>query len=100
MAITKDGEEPNKVPSEPRFHEGKNGETVPDMEFPQTHKFHKDNFLDTESFACSRESRKVKNEENLPITEFFQTQDIYEDSFLATVFPETNCSSSSTSSQC
>ncbi|MCI46889.1 hypothetical protein A2U01_0068130, partial [Trifolium medium] len=36
----------------------------------QTHKFHDDDFLDTEPFAYSRESREVKNGEKLPIAEF------------------------------
>ncbi|MCI44679.1 hypothetical protein A2U01_0065918 [Trifolium medium] len=59
------------------------------MKFLQTHEFHEDNFLDTESFVRSRESREVKNGENLPVRVSTQNHGVYEESFLAKVFPET-----------
>ncbi|MCI37016.1 hypothetical protein A2U01_0058240, partial [Trifolium medium] len=59
MAITKKGEKvlDAKFHTNSLFAKIETGRRSPAWSFHKL-KFHKDNFLDTESFACSRESRE------------------------------------------
>ncbi|MCI00359.1 hypothetical protein A2U01_0021377, partial [Trifolium medium] len=79
----KRGEGPRrKFPAIWKIRKGKNGEKAPDIEFLQTHKFHEDNFLDTEHFTCSRKTIKWGEIPRRRVST--QTHDIYEDNILDT----------------